>query len=101
MEWEGTEMTNGNPEALGAGHRLVLEGRSRLAVEGVTDVMSFDETAAVLETGLGTLILRGQGLHMEQLDLGAGSVAVTGTVDSMVYEENRQSQGSFLARLFR
>jgi sporulation protein YabP len=88
-------------DALAVRHRLCLEGRNRLTLEGVTDVLSFDETVAVLETDQGTLILRGQGLHMEQLDLGSGAVAVTGTVDSMTYEENRQTQGSFLARLFR
>ncbi len=82
-------------------HRLTLEDRNRLTVTGVTDVGSFDETAAVLETSRGTLILRGRELHVEQLSLGSGEVKLTGQVDSMVYEENRETQGGFLARLFR
>ena len=87
--------------ALAVGHRLSLEGRNKLAMTGVTDVMSFDETAAVLETSRGTLIIRGNSLHVEQLNLEAGEVKVSGEVDSLVYEESRASQGSFLSRLFR
>lgn len=82
-------------------HRMVLEGRNRLALTGVTHAESFDEAAAVLETARGTLIIRGRGLHVEQLDLEAGEVRLSGEVDSLTYEENRQSQGSFLQRLFR
>lgn len=86
---------------LAVNHRLTLEGRNKLSVTGVTDVESFDETAAVLETSQGTLILRGQDLHVEQLNLGSGEVKITGEVDSMIYEESAKTQGSFLARLFR
>lgn len=87
--------------ALSLGHRLSLEGRNKLSVSGVTDAESFDETAAVLETSRGTLIVRGRELHVEQLDLEAGEVRLSGEVDSLTYEENRQSQGGFLQRLFR
>ncbi len=87
--------------ALSLGHRLTLESRNKLSLTGVTDVGSFDETAAVLETGRGTLIIRGRNLHVEQLNLEAGEVRLTGEVDSLSYEESRQTQGSFLQRLFR
>lgn len=87
--------------AISLNHRLSLEGRNKLSVSGVTDAESFDETVAVLETSRGTLIVRGRNLHVEQLDLEAGEVRLSGEVDSLAYEENRQSQGSFLQRLFR
>lgn len=87
--------------ALSLGHRLTLESRNKLSLTGVTDVGSFDETVAVLETGRGTLIVRGRNLHVEQLNLEAGEVRLTGEVDSLAYEESRQTQGSFLQRLFR
>ena len=86
--------------ALAVNHRTILEGRNRLSVTGVMDVMSFDETAAVLETSRGVLIVRGSGLHVEQLDLGSGDVKLSGQVDSLVYEETSKSGGSFLSRLF-
>ena len=86
---------------LAAVHRLLLEGRDRLSVTGVLDVESFDESAAVLETSRGSMILRGQGFHVEELNLGAGEVRISGQVDSIQYEENNRTQGSFISRLFR
>ncbi len=87
--------------SLALGHSLTLEGRNRLSLTGITDAQSFDETAAVLETAQGTLVVRGRNLHVDRLDLEAGAVRLSGEVDSLSYEENRQSQGSFLQRLFR
>lgn len=87
--------------ALAVSHRLVLEGRDRLSVTGVLDVGRFDEMAAVLETGRGSLILRGENLHVEALDLEAGEVRLTGQVNSLSYEENAETRESFLSRLFR
>ena len=91
----------GEEKFLTVGHDLRLEGRNRLTLSGVTDVESFDEMAAVLETGMGTLVVRGSGLHVEQLDLEAGAVKLTGEVDSLTYENSAPQQGSFLGRLFR
>lgn len=86
---------------LSVGHNLRLEGRNKLSLTGVTDVESFDETAAVLETAMGTLVVRGTGLHVEQLNLEAGELKLSGEVDSLGYEQRASSQGSFLGRLFR
>ena len=94
-------MTIKEDTALAVNHALSLEGRKKLAVSGVMDVVSFDEGAAALETSQGTLILRGRELHVEQLDLEAGRIRISGEVDSLVYEENRQTRESFLSRLFR
>lgn len=84
-----------------SGHRLTLESRGQLSVSGVTEVGSFDESAAVLETAQGTLVVRGTDLHMDRLDLESGEVRLKGTVDSLVYEENAHIRGSFFERLFR
>lgn len=86
---------------LSVGHNLRLEDRNKLSLTGVTDVESFDETAAVLETAMGTLVIRGSSLHVEQLNLEAGELKLSGEVDSLGYEQRASSQGSFLGRLFR
>ena len=81
-------------------HRITLEGRSKLAVSGVKDVESFDESMIVLVTCRGVLLVRGENLHLQMLNLEGGQVAVDGIIDSMAYEEERQS-GGFLSRLWR
>lgn len=81
-------------------HRLVLNERQQLTMTGVAEVVSFDETAVVLRTSLGTLLVQGSGLQLKTLSLEGGQVAVDGTVSALVYEETRKEQ-SWLGRLLR
>ena len=85
----------------GADHHVILEGRERLSVSGVEDVESFDESAIVMNTCEGTLVVRGEGLHIEKLSLDGGDLKVEGSVDSLTYEDAGGERGGFLARLFR
>ena len=80
-------------------HKLTLTERSALTVTGVSEVVSFDEHAVVLRTGLGTLVVQGQNLQLKQLTSEGGDVAVEGEISSLVYEQTR-SRGNLLTRLF-
>jgi len=82
-------------------HGIVMEGRAKLSVSGVSDVGSFNEQEIVMETGEGRLTVRGDGLHMERLSVDSGDVAVTGRVDSLEYSSGAAQGDGFLARLFR
>ena len=87
-------MTPTQPNALEAPHQLQLDSRARLHMTGVIEVESI-----VLTPTRGTLIVRGEGLHLQLLRLDGGEVLVDGTVDALTYEDS-QPAGSFLARLF-
>ena len=86
-------------EGGGAVHHVMLEGRERLSVSGVEEVESFDEESVVMETSQGTLIVSGQGLHIEQLSLDGGELRVEGTIDALSYEDGRRERGGFFSRL--
>ena len=79
-------------------HRLTLNERRQLSMTGVTEVVSFDETAVVLRTDLGTLVIQGQDLQLKTLSPDGGQVIVEGTVGAMHYQEPRPG-GSWLRRL--
>lgn len=83
------------------GHRLSLDERERLIVSGVEDVESFDENTIVMDTVKGTLIVRGNGLHIDKLSLDGGELSVEGTVDALLYEDQRRDSGGLFSRLFR
>ena len=85
-------------EELQMPHKLSLDGRSKLTMTGVTEVISFDDTAVILSTTLGNLTVHGQQLQLKNLSLEGGQVAVEGTVAALVYEEPRRGGG--LCRLF-
>lgn len=80
-------------------HKLQLNERRNLTMSGVTEVISFEENAVVLQTSLGTLVVQGQGLQLKTLSLDGGQVAVDGNISALAYEEPRQA--GFWGRLFR
>lgn len=82
---------------------LTLENRKRLLLNGVVEVISFNEEKILLNTTQGMLIIKGIGLKMNKLDVQNGDVIIVGTVDSCVYSgsEVRQDKESILAKLFK
>jgi sporulation protein YabP len=70
-------------------HSLVVSGRKHLVLEGVLHVNSFDEVEINLETNMGMLILKGEGLHITQLSLETKTLTAEGHFTSFQYMENR------------
>lgn len=86
-------------EQLQLPHKLTLQQRNALTMDGVTEVVSFDDTTVILRTSLGTLIIQGRDLQLKTLSLDGGQVAVDGNVSALIYEDPRP-QGGWLRRLF-
>lgn len=85
-------------------HRIVIDGRDCTTIEGVTEVISFDEDAVICETTMGTLMLRGNEMHVEKLNLDQGILAVTGEVETVEYSDPgafSKSGGGILGRIFK
>ena len=83
----------------GAAHHILLEGREQLTVSGVEEVESFDENTIVMSTVKGTLVVRGEDLHIEKLSLDGGDMKVEGSVDSLTYGAVRRGRGGLISRL--
>ena len=84
-------------------HSLKLRDRRIGTVTGVQDIKSFDDKEILLFTKAGKLLIKGEQLHVKQLDLEKGEVDLEGKVDSLTYlsknTDNRDE--SFLKRMFR
>jgi sporulation protein YabP len=82
---------------------LLLENRKRLTINGVIEVINFNESQILLNTDLGTMVVKGQELRMNKLDVQNGDVLITGKVDSFVYtnDKSKAKKDSIVARLFR
>jgi sporulation protein YabP len=89
---------------LNMAHKITLINRTTGTLTGVVDVLSFDVNEILLETGMGMLLLKGNDLHVNRLNLEKGEVDIEGRIDSMTYSEvnGYVKQGeSFLGRLFK
>ena len=74
-------------------HKLTLQARKSLTVTGVSEVVSFDDTAALLHTTLGTLEIQGQQLQLKALSPECGQVCVEGHICALYYEEPKTPGG--------
>lgn len=81
-------------------HRLILDGRQKLTMDGVTQVMGFDDRQVLVATALGNLLIQGEKLQLKALAPEGGRIVVDGHICAMSYEEPK-SAGGMLRRLFR
>ena len=87
-----------------ARHEIVMINRRSLAISGVKKVESFDSEEFLLDTEGGFLTIRGQNLHMKNLSLETGEVAIEGLVHEMGYLEQGQTgerSKGFFRKLFK
>lgn len=71
-------------------HKLCLDERKNLSMTGVTEVISFDENNAILQTSLGILSVHGSDLKLKTLSLDGGQVMIHGSITAMIYEQNKE-----------
>ena len=77
--------------------------RKLLEISGVLNVESFDSEEFLLETEFGFLAIKGQNLHIKNLNLEQGLVAIEGLVQGLNYLDSSAHEKSkgFLGKLFK
>ena len=73
-------------------HSFLSESRRNIKINGVEDVISFDEGEVVLQTSCGGMIVEGEELHIGVLSLEQGVVEVDGRIDGIYYFDNTQQK---------
>lgn len=77
--------------------------RKLLEISGVINVESFDSEEFLLETEFGFLTIKGQNLHIKNLSLEQGLVAIEGLINALGYVDSGgqgKSKG-WLGKLFK
>jgi sporulation protein YabP len=81
-------------------HKLILIDRRSLSIEGVSELVSFDENSVELNTVKGRLYITGKELNVGTLCVEKGSVDISGLVDSVEYLPESTSSGGFFKKIF-
>lgn len=77
--------------------------RKLMEISGVLNVESFDAEEFLLETEMGFLTIKGSNLHIKNLNLEQGLVAIEGLVNALAYVDGGgtgKSKG-LLGKLFK
>ena len=83
-------------------HRLRLDDRKNLLIEGVTDVVGFDDRAVQMQTTRGGLSVEGKDLKISDLSIERGALEISGTIGAIVYlDDTKKEKGGFFSGLFR
>ncbi len=89
----------GSPSAT---HNMIMKSRREVFLDGVFDVVGFDEKTISLKTSLGDMMIEGHDLHIRKMSLESGEVSVEGNIDGVYYaSETEEKKGGFIRRLFK
>ncbi len=81
---------------------LILENRQRLSISGVIDVESFNEECVVVDTELGLLIIHGEDLRINKLNIDNSELNIEGNIISCEYNDRETVKPKgFFSRMFR
>lgn len=85
-------------------HEVTMYNREQLRITAVVDVESFDSEEILLQTRMGYLSIRGRNLHVKNLNVESGEVAIEGRVIDLVYldqDELGDKAKGFFSKLFK
>ncbi len=86
-------------------HVFNLVERKNVSITGVKKIESFDSEEFLIDSNMGTIVLKGEGLEIMKLDTKEGVVTIKGMINSLTYiDENilkKTKENSVISRLFK
>lgn len=86
-------------------HSIDINDRKNILISGVKKIVSFDDCEFLMDTVMGLLALKGEGLELIRLDTKDGNVKIKGLINALSYvnENNKDKvkENGFLNRLFK
>ncbi len=90
-------------DSISYNHGISINERKVTNITGVNKIESFDEEEFLLETSMGYLAIKGNGLEILRLDTKDGTISIKGNVDSLAYFENlkKSNKSSIIDKIFK
>lgn len=83
-------------------HEVKLIDRGLIYLTGIDRIISFDSEEFLMESVMGTVLLKGEGLEIVKLDTHDGVVSIKGIINSFTYDDNKKKDGeTFFGKLFK
>ena len=81
---------------------IKLIDRALIYLTGIDRIVKFDSEEFYMESVMGPLTVKGEGLEVVKLDTHDGVVSIKGKINSMVYDnDSKKDTESFLTKLFK
>ena len=84
-------------------HEIKVVDRSVMNLTGINKISSFDDEEFLMESNMGVILLKGEGLEIVKLDTHDGNVKIKGKLYSIAYMDNmkKSKEESLLSKLFK
>lgn len=85
-------------------HLVEINERKTLVISGVKKLESFDNKEFFLESVMGYVLIKGEGLELIKLDTWEGVLSIKGKINSFNYIDNggkKVKEESVLSKLFK
>lgn len=70
-----------------------------LTLNGVLNILRFDEGTVTLQTSRGRIIVEGEGLAIESLDKNGGDILIKGDISGVYRYEEPEGKSGFFKRM--
>lgn len=84
-------------------HEIKVIDRNMITLSGINKISSFDDQEFLMESNMGIILLKGEGLEIVKLDTHDGNVKIKGKLISFTYMENvkKTKEESIISKLFK
>ena len=82
-------------------HNVIMEGRKKLNMSGVLEVIGFDDETVSLETNMGSLIIKGERLKIGSFSASTGDIDIEGNIIAMAYSSDSSQKSGFFRKLLK
>ena len=79
---------------------IIIKESASVSVDGVENVIGFDESYVSLATAVGKIIVEGREMKIECLSKESGETLISGKISGVFYAEEK-SPKNFLAKIFK
>lgn len=83
-------------------HDIILNNRNKLSINGIKEIINFDENTVSLKTVSGDLVIEGENIHINILNIEKGEIEMNGTITALTYFDHvGNERHSLLSKIFR
>ena len=83
-------------------HVVKINERKNIILSGVKKIINFDDKEFSLDTTMGVMLIKGEGLEMLKLDTLEGNVSIKGKINMIHYmDSDSTKETSMFSKLFK
>ena len=88
--------------ALKASHDIILNSREKVRINGVKEILNFDENNVNVKTVCGELSIEGENIHINVLNIEKGDLEMHGKINGINYYDTvEKDHRSLLSKIFQ